>query len=323
MASINDGLYVGNATTKPLTALNARLAQGAHWATNSAASFDVRTGVVYAGVSSLLSATAATSPMSVSVAPFHVVGSKGASNGMYLPSSPDVESVEFAPAPALGQKRIDVVYAIQSDSDASVSPDANISASVAVRTGTTHPTNPVKPDVAVLVPGAVEVGTVAFDSSSTVATATNQAQVTVATTCRWTVLRGAPIPVRNAAERDALGAYKGLRVLRLDLGGAVETYNGTAWNGVALTSAAKSGKQQHWGSATINTDGSGFATITHGAGFTPTVVLVQYARDTGTLYPNLVVGSLTSTTFRVRVLDSSESAAASITGLPITYFCGE
>lgn len=92
---------------------------------------------------------------------------------------------------------------------------------------------------------------------------------------------------------------------------------------VVASSTAKAGKRAHWGAATISTDGSGFATITHGAGFTPTVVLVQYARDTGTLYPNLVVGTPTSTTFRVRVLTADESAAASVTGLPITYFCGE
>ena len=92
---------------------------------------------------------------------------------------------------------------------------------------------------------------------------------------------------------------------------------------IVLSSTPKAGKRMHWGTATINTDASGFATITHGAGFTPSVVTVSYGRDTGTLYPNIVVGTPGATTFRVRVLNVSESAAANLTGLPVNYFCGE
>lgn len=46
----------------------------------------------------------------------------------------------------------------------------------------------------------------------------------------YTVAPGAAIPVRNKAERDALLAYNGLRVTRLDTG-YTETYNGTRWVG--------------------------------------------------------------------------------------------
>jgi hypothetical protein len=47
----------------------------------------------------------------------------------------------------------------------------------------------------------------------------------------YTALAGAPIPVPNQAARDALTAtaYTGMRVLRLDLGGAIESYSGGAW----------------------------------------------------------------------------------------------
>ncbi|MGI8665659.1 MAG: hypothetical protein ACR2N4_06490 [Jatrophihabitans sp.] len=44
----------------------------------------------------------------------------------------------------------------------------------------------------------------------------------------FTAAAGAPIPVRNQAERDALTPYTSLMVNRLDLGWQ-ETYNGTGW----------------------------------------------------------------------------------------------
>lgn len=44
------------------------------------------------------------------------------------------------------------------------------------------------------------------------------------------VAAGAPLPVPDKAARDALTVYPGLQVMRMDLGGAIETYSGVRWN---------------------------------------------------------------------------------------------
>jgi hypothetical protein len=52
------------------------------------------------------------------------------------------------------------------------------------------------------------------------------------------VAAGAPLPVANAAERDALVKYDGLSVLRMDVvGRTVETWNGTRWSNGPLGTA--------------------------------------------------------------------------------------
>jgi hypothetical protein len=89
------------------------------------------------------------------------------------------------------------------------------------------------------------------------------------------------------------------------------------------SSTAKSGKRMHWGSATVTTDSGGMATVTHGAGFTPTVVVLQLARATGNLYTDIAVDSITATTFRCRPMGADGSIAVSMAGIPIFYFCGE
>ena len=51
----------------------------------------------------------------------------------------------------------------------------------------------------------------------------------VVNTARY-VAAGAPLPVYSQAERDALTAYDGLRVMRMDLPGRpIETYDGAVW----------------------------------------------------------------------------------------------
>jgi hypothetical protein len=74
----------------------------------------------------------------------------------------------------------------------------------------------------------------------------------------------------------------------------------------------------------IGTDGFATAAIAHGAGFTPTVVICQYGNATGSLYGDIVVDQITSTTFRARMfgLDGA-TPASTVTGQPIMFFCGE
>jgi hypothetical protein len=98
------------------------------------------------------------------------------------------------------------------------------------------------------------------------------------------------------------------------LGNRVTTLENTPTPGA---SATKDGKRVHWGTFSVTTDASGFATVTHGAGFTPTAVLML---STAAVY-QLQADTLGATTFRLRATDAGGSVGAfSISGY---YFCGE
>lgn len=89
----------------------------------------------------------------------------------------------------------------------------------------------------------------------------------------------------------------------------------------ALVQGHSSGRS-FWDARTVTTDASGFVTVTHGAGFTPTVALAMLARATGALYADIVGDTLTATTVRLRILDNG-TPAASVSGIPIFLFLGE
>lgn len=214
---IRDALHTAGAV---VSAEEARLSQAAAWA-RSGTGVGARLGVVYAGVSALVAGTSTTAPsMTVTVAPLHYIGQKAAAEGVYVGASPATVTVDVAAAPG-SNSRIDVVYVMQRDSGSTTSPDGIIQGEVGVVTGTAGVT-PAKPAIPV---GAVEVGTVTVAAG---ATATTGPQVTIATTCQWTALVGAPIPVRSQTERDALTQYDGLMVTRLDKD-YLEQSNGSAW----------------------------------------------------------------------------------------------
>ena len=91
------------------------------------------------------------------------------------------------------------------------------------------------------------------------------------------------------------------------------------------SSTTKADKRLHWGAVSVDTDASGFATVTHGAGFTPTAVMCQYANASGSLYGDVVVDQITATTFRVRLagLNGAQPGGSGVTNQPIMFFCGE
>lgn len=76
----------------------------------------------------------------------------------------------------------------------------------------------------------------------------------------------------------------------------------------------------HWSSVTATTNASGIATITHGAGFTPTRVLVGQngASTSGALDVFAVDGSFTSTTFQIRAMNNGAVYTGNV---GITYIC--
>lgn len=130
----------------------------------------------------------------------------------------------------------------------------------------------------------------------------------------------------NAAARDA--ELAGLSPTQMVLAYLKDekrfTYwNGTDWAYLSATSTSKAGKRIQWGTATVTTDATGFATVTHGAGFTPTVVLCNLGRTSGALYDVTRTSNYTSTQFTIRVLDNAGATVNSTSSIPVTFFCGE
>lgn len=224
---IRDGLHTGADPATPtvgvVSAEDARLSNAATFA-RSTTGLGVRTGVLYHGVTALLAATATTAPsMTVTVAPLAIVGQKAAGEGVYVPVSVATAIIDIAAAPG-SNSRVDVIFAMQRDAGSATSPDALTQGEVGVVTGTAA-VSPTKPAIPV---GAVEIGTVTVAAG---ASATTGAQVAVATTCRWTVPLGAPIPVRSLTERAALTQYDGLLANRLDTN-VLERSDGATWSPV-------------------------------------------------------------------------------------------
>jgi hypothetical protein len=217
---VNSGLHVDAVAGVGVTSAQmGRAAQAAFVAHDGAGP---RLGVFYEGNPTLLTGTATTAPsMTVQVSGLAFACQKAPAEGVYVGRSPSVVIVDVAAAPA-SNSRIDVVYAMQRDKNSTTSPDGVSQGEIGVITGTAA-VSPTKPAIPA---GAVEVGTLTVAAG---ATKTTDVQVTIATTCQWTVGAGSPIPVRNLTEQNALSAYDGLCAYRLDLHGEKQ-HNGTSWD---------------------------------------------------------------------------------------------
>lgn len=189
--------------------------------TPQASTLDVRTGVLVApGSTDLVTGTSATGTMTYGIAAHHWVGSRGVANGPYRGTLEAATTVPTAAAPG-SNSRIDVIWSRQKDATAGVpTPDGSYGEEYGCTSGVAA-VSPVKPAIPV---GAVELATAVVTSA---ALSTNGAGVTTTQTARQVVARGAPVPCRTQAERDALTAYAGLQVYRIDTG-AVEIYT-TSW----------------------------------------------------------------------------------------------
>lgn len=137
----------------------------------------------------------------------------------------------------------------------------------------------------------------------------------------FTSMRGGVVQARNTDERGAFD-QDATFVYRSDAK-VLEVYDGTRWRTHGQVSDAKAGKRAHWGTASITTDASGIATVTHGAGFTPSVVDPSRKGITGSLWRVDQSDNYTSTTFDVRVVDGTGGTAPNGTALTIQFFCGE
>lgn len=89
---------------------------------------------------------------------------------------------------------------------------------------------------------------------------------------------------------------------------------------VVSSPSATSAGQVHWNLATVTTNAGGIGTITHGAGFTPTLAIVCQAgsASSATVVSQVIMSSLTSTTFQVR----ATTPAGNFTGTyDVLYLC--
>jgi len=210
-----------------VSAQDARLDDAGLIAVAGNTAVDVRTGVLPGpNFTSLVVGTTATAPMTVQIRTNHWVTSRGAANGPYRGSNEVTRVVNLTAAPG-SNSRIDVVYVKMQDNTPGIpTPDGVAGEEYGVVTGTAAAV-PTKPALPV---GALELATVTI---TTGATNTLGAGVTIANTVRYTGLRGTPIPVRNATERDAIisagAGYPTLTVARLDANGVLEQYDGSTW----------------------------------------------------------------------------------------------
>ena len=235
--ALHNSLHTGSATGY-VQAVDARLSMAGSLAADGGVTtpaLGVRQGVIYGPGSPLLvTGTSSTSPWQYSVAAGAAVTSKGTLDGPHVVVN-DAPYLASTTAPPASNSRYDVVYIMQQDSAATISPDASTAGVVDVVNGTAaaSPTVPDAPAGSLVLAVALVESTATAGTSGAGVTITTSGTVgTSPLIAPYTTDRGAPIPVRTLAERDALTQYAGLIVDRLDLG-ILQRSTGSAWADVA------------------------------------------------------------------------------------------
>lgn len=175
---------------------------------NSPDPFDVREGIFRDSDDAIVAGTAG---LTVNVRPFVAVFA-----GPLLASSDAVESVALAAVPSTNS-RWDVIYAVAdrvSGDGVPTAADPGLRIEKVTGTPGSVPATPAVPT------GAIPLARVRVYFNTTATSAT-----TIEALHPWTVARGAPIPVRSLAERNAITPVLGSRVLRLDNGGNIQRYD--------------------------------------------------------------------------------------------------
>lgn len=188
---------------------------------------EARAGVLYGPGSPL--AVTGTTGMSYSVSAGVAVATRAtAALGAYIGSNDAAATVSTTAAPGtVGTSRYDLVYLRFPDAEQG---DPNSAAVLGVVQGAaaaspTRPTGSVPAGALVLAEALVPNGTTRTDTG-----------VTITQTAPYTAARGATLAVRSQTERDALTAYNGLRVYRIDTG-REELRTGGAWKVVSAPGA--------------------------------------------------------------------------------------
>lgn len=219
-------------------------------ALNGPGALDVRTGIMFGPTSlttGVVTGTSSTSPWQYSVPQNTYVTSKGALDGPRQ-STNDGTVLVSTIAPPGSNSRYDLIYVMQQDADATISPDGTTAPLISVVNGASG----ASPSVPALPAGAIALATALVASTAT--TGTSGANVTIDTTVsRFTSTRFDPIPVRNATERAEITGYAGVQAQRLDLG-VIETYDAasSSWIGGAWTAPTLTNSWVNYGSGHAN-----------------------------------------------------------------------
>lgn len=202
-------------------------------------------------------------------------------SGPYLVAVDTVTTGSMTPADS-SNPRIDAVY-LKVD-DAAVDGGGNRRATLNYLAGTAA----AVPSAPALPSGALLVGTITVPKATTGSPSTTMSSL-------FAVASGGILPIADSTARAGLTTYAGLAVFRLDTK-VIEVHNGTGWDAFV-----KATDLPVLGSASGTVGASGFATITHGLGFTPSRVFAQATILSGTSASDVLgVDTRTSTTFRIR-----------------------
>lgn len=156
----------------------------------------------------------------------HFATSRSAHDGAHIFANDGDQDAATDAAPGTpGASRIDILYVVQPSNTENGDTTSTPVFGVAIGDASTGVPNPPA-----IPAGAMEL---ARNTMTSAATSTSSAGNTITQTWQYTALRGAPIPVRNAAERDELNplvsATNHLEVDRLDTG-QLERNTGTGWS---------------------------------------------------------------------------------------------
>lgn len=236
----------------PVTAQQERQAKAAQHGGGAARPLGGRSGFRVDTASNTLASTSTTwtlKPCSAQIDPGFATH-----QGMYGWST-DANITGTVTAADSTYTRIDIVYIQINDSSAGDGSGA-VSAAPLYLAGT--PSATPTTTAAVLPPRSFLVGTITVPKvgAGSPTVQLNPARYAAA---------GAPVPVSSQAERDALTAYVGLTVARGDLGGILETWDGSAWTrgiqsaGFTGSTAPTSGASWGPGPLTVDSANSRFA----------------------------------------------------------------
>lgn len=178
----------------------------------------VRSGVFYAGTTSLVSGKA---NMSYDVAAFEAAVSRGRAKGTSFPTNDGVVNVATTTAPA-SNSRYDVIY-VQQREVSEGDPDSSAVIGVVQGAAAAVPVVPSIPS------GAIELGRALVGAGITATTA-----ATITQTAPFTTVSGTPIPARSKAAVDAITGYP-VGTLAQDLStGATYRFDGSSWQKTGL-----------------------------------------------------------------------------------------
>lgn len=220
----NRGLFIALDNSGPpalgTLPVDARLAISALIADDGSALLAVRQGIFYDGGGAAVVGTTDTGTMTYQLRActlaFYLLGT--VASGAVLVANAGNLKVDTTTAPG-ANSRIDVIWVQQRVT----STDGGSGAVNTPILGCTQGTAAASPTVPAIPTGAYAIAQAVVTAGTTQTSTTTITQVH-----NWTCAAGAPIPVRNQTERDALTEFDGMSVYRLDLH-VEETYRNGLW----------------------------------------------------------------------------------------------